>query len=64
MTPSVYEPNYEFIRRSLSKTGIEWKKCLPRPPIINLKKEKDLNSSSIDYSKAMEATFKLSKRSI
>jgi hypothetical protein len=49
MTPSIYEPNYEAIKTSLSKTGVSWNKALPRPPIISIRKERDLNSSSIDY---------------
>ncbi|CAI2375763.1 unnamed protein product [Moneuplotes crassus] len=59
LTPAVYEPNHEYLKRSLSKTGIAWKKLLPRPPIISPKKEIDLNSSSIDFDRALAAKMKL-----
>ncbi|CAI2375150.1 unnamed protein product [Moneuplotes crassus] len=59
MTPSVYEPNHEFLKSSLSKTGIAWNKLLPRPPIISPRKEIDLNSSSIDFDKAIAAKMSL-----
>lgn len=30
LTPSIYSPNYEYIKRSLSKTGVEFSKHLPK----------------------------------
>lgn len=49
MTPSIYKPNFEYSKQSLSKTGVSWHKVISRPPIISPRKEKELNSSSIDY---------------
>ena len=49
LTPSLYNPNYEYLKRSLSKTGVDFKKALPRPPIISPKKVKEMNAHSNDY---------------
>ena len=48
ITPQLVTPNFEYLKRSLSKTGVNFKKSLPRPPIISPKKEKELNRNSVD----------------
>lgn len=48
ITPQLVTPNFEYLKRSLSKTGVDFKKSLSRPPIISPKKEKEINSNSID----------------
>lgn len=47
MTPPMYQPNHEYLKKSLSKTGISFNKTLSRPPIISKKLERELNCRSM-----------------
>lgn len=64
MTPSIYQPNFEFLKKSLSKTGVSWKKVLSRPPVISPRKEKELNSDSIDYDSVNKQLTSFNKYSL